>query len=49
MGGRSIVVGPWGAVLAEAGDDEEVLVVDLDLDLVRETRTQFPVLDDRRL
>ena len=49
MGGRSFVVGPWGAVLAEAGEDEEVLVVDLDLDVVRETRTQFPVLADRRL
>ena len=49
MGGGSIVVGPWGAVLAEAGVDEEVLVVDIDLDLVRETRTQFPVLADRRL
>ena len=49
MGGQSIVVGPWGAVLAEAGADEEVLVVDLDLDVVRQTRTQFPVLDDRRL
>ena len=49
MGGGSIVVGPWGAVLAEAGEDEEVLVVDIDLDLVRETRSQFPVLADRRL
>ena len=49
MGGQSIVVGPWGTVLAEAGEDEEVLVVDLDLDEVRATRTQFPVLDDRRL
>ena len=49
MGGHSIVVDPWGAVLAEAGEDEEVLVVDLDLDLVRATRTQFPVLADRRL
>ena len=49
MGGRSIVVEPWGAVLAEAGEDEEVLVVDLDLDLVRATRAQFPVLADRRL
>jgi predicted amidohydrolase len=49
MGGQSIVVGPWGTVLAEAGEDEEVLAVDLDLDEVRATRTQFPVLDDRRL
>lgn len=49
MGGRSAVVDPWGEVLAEAGDGEEVLVVDLDLDLVRSTRTSFPVLADRRL
>jgi predicted amidohydrolase len=49
MGGGSIVVEPWGAVLAEAGEGEEVLVVDLDLDLVRATREQFPVLADRRL
>jgi predicted amidohydrolase len=49
MGGKSIVVEPWGAVLAEAGEAEEVLVVDLDLDLVGATRTQFPVLADRRL
>lgn len=49
MGGRSAVVDPWGEVLVEAGDGEEVLVVDLDLDLVRSTRTSFPVLADRRL
>ncbi|HET9945551.1 MAG TPA: carbon-nitrogen family hydrolase [Actinomycetes bacterium] len=49
MGGGSIVVEPWGAVLAEAGADQEVLVVDLDPDLVRSTRSQFPVLADRRL
>jgi predicted amidohydrolase len=49
MGGGSIVVDPWGSVLAEAGTDEEVLVVDLDLDVVARTRSGFPILDDRRL
>ena len=52
MGGGSMVVDPWGAVLAEAGDGthgDEVLVVDLDPGLVRETRAAFPVLADRRL
>jgi predicted amidohydrolase len=49
MGGGSIVVDPWGAVLAEAGTGEEVLVVDLDRELVGRTRTSFPVLADRRL
>jgi predicted amidohydrolase len=49
MGGGSIVVDPWGAVLAEAGTGEEVLVVDLDRGLVGRTRASFPVLADRRL
>ena len=49
MGAHSMVVDPWGTVLAEAGEGEEVLVVDLDLDLVRATRSSFPVLADRRL
>ncbi|MGI8698632.1 MAG: carbon-nitrogen family hydrolase [Mycobacteriales bacterium] len=49
MGGHSLVVDPWGEVLAEAGDGEQVLVVDVDPDLVRSTRASFPVLADRRL
>ncbi len=49
MGGHSMVVDPWGVVLAEAGDGEEVLVADLDPDLVATTRASFPVLGDRRL
>ena len=49
MGGGSLVVDPWGEVVAEAGTDEEVLVADLDLALVPSTRSSFPVLADRRL
>ncbi|MDQ1643233.1 MAG: hypothetical protein QOJ90_2584 [Actinomycetota bacterium] len=49
MGGHSIVVDPWGQVLAEAGDGEEVVVADIDLATVAETRRTFPVLADRRL
>ena len=50
MGGHSLVVDPWGEVLAEAaGDGEEVLVVDLDPAYVAKTRATFPVLADRRL
>lgn len=49
MGGGSLVVDPWGEVVAEAGAGEEVLVVDVDLALVRSTRASFPVLQDRRL
>jgi predicted amidohydrolase len=49
MGGRSQVVAATGEVLAEAGDGEEVLVVDVDLGEVDRWRAQFPVLADRRL
>lgn len=49
MGGHSMVIDPWGSVLAEAGDGEEVLVVDVDVDTVAAARAAFPVLADRRL
>lgn len=49
LGGRSLVVDPWGVVLAEAGPDEQVLTVEIDPAQVAKTRAQFPVLSDRRL
>ncbi|MFF0434960.1 carbon-nitrogen family hydrolase [Streptomyces sp. NPDC004327] len=47
--GHSIVVDPWGEVLAEAGPDEEILRVVLDPAKVTTTREQFPALKDRVL
>ncbi|ELP65263.1 carbon-nitrogen family hydrolase [Streptomyces turgidiscabies] len=47
--GHSIVVDPWGEVLAEAGDAEEILRVEFDPAKVGETREQFPALKDRVL
>lgn len=49
MGGHSQVVGADGTVLAEAGADEEVLSVEVDLGAVAQWRETFPVLADRRL
>ncbi|HEV7197124.1 MAG TPA: carbon-nitrogen family hydrolase [Pedococcus sp.] len=49
MGGRSLVVDPMGAVIAEAGEDEQVLYADIDPDVATTWRESFPVLADRRL
>lgn len=48
MGGGSAIVDPAGEVLAEAGDGEQVLSVELDIDGVTALRAAFPVLADRR-
>jgi N-carbamoylputrescine amidase len=46
---RSFVCDPAGVVLAEAGDRDEVLVVQCDLGKIEETRRGWPFLRDRRI
>jgi deaminated glutathione amidase len=48
-GGRSLIVDPWGLVLAGAPDTETVIVADLDFDVLRDVRRRLPALTHRRL
>jgi omega-amidase len=46
--GHSMIIDPWGEVLAEAGDNEEILTAEIDLKLVKEIRKQIPIFTDRK-
>jgi predicted amidohydrolase len=47
-GGRSLIVDPWGVVLAQAPDRETFIVADLDLEGQARVRATLPVLSHRR-
>lgn len=46
--GNSILCSPWGDVLARAGSEPAMLLVDVDLDQNETIRTQLPLLSARR-
>jgi predicted amidohydrolase len=46
--GRSLVVDPWGTVIAKATDVEMTVVVDLDMDYLERVREQIPCLRNRK-
>ncbi|MEV8337100.1 nitrilase-related carbon-nitrogen hydrolase [Leucobacter sp. NPDC077196] len=47
LGGFSRVVDPSGRIVAECGDGEETLIVDIDPTQVDSVREEFPVIGDR--
>ncbi len=47
--GHSLVVGPWGEILAEAPGGPGVVVATMDDDYLQRLRDQFPALSHRRL
>ncbi len=48
--GHSMIVDPWGTVLTEMdGRSEGIKTVDIDLEKIKEIRSQMPVLKHRRL
>lgn len=47
-GGRSLIVDPWGVVLAAAPDTETAIVADLDFGTLHDVRRRLPALEHRR-
>jgi deaminated glutathione amidase len=47
--GRSLIVEPWGIVLAQAPDEETVIVAEIDRSRLREIRAKLPSLANRQV
>jgi nitrilase len=47
--GRSMIIDPWGTVLATAADGEGVILAEIDLSRVAAIRERLPALAHRRL
>ncbi|WP_163528374.1 carbon-nitrogen family hydrolase [Halobacillus ihumii] len=48
FGGHSLVIDPWGTVVGEASEEEEILIVEVDFSRVEAIREQIPIFQDRR-
>lgn len=46
--GRSMIVNPWGLVLAQAQDSPTAIMADIDLKQIELARAQIPCLENRR-
>ncbi|CAG7621377.1 carbon-nitrogen family hydrolase [Paenibacillus allorhizosphaerae] len=46
--GHSMVVDPWGEVLAEGDETEQIIRAKVDLGTVPEVRSRIPIFEDRR-
>ena len=47
--GHSMIVDPWGAVIAEASDGPGLAIAEIDLDRVRKIRAAMPLAQHRRI
>lgn len=46
--GHSVVVNPWGEILAEAGELEEVVYAEIDTEYIKKVRAELPLLQHRK-
>lgn len=46
--GHSLVVNPWGEVIASADEKEQIIFADIDLDYLNDVRSMIPISGQRR-
>ena len=46
--GHSLIINPWGEVLADGGESEGIITADLDINKITEARTSIPALQHDR-
>ncbi|AWB44948.1 carbon-nitrogen hydrolase [Paenibacillus sp. CAA11] len=46
--GHSLIIDPWGEIVAEGGEEEEIITGSISLGTVDEVRGRIPVFEDRR-
>ncbi|WP_077617384.1 carbon-nitrogen family hydrolase [Bacillus sinesaloumensis] len=46
--GHSMIIDPWGNIIAEAGTESTTVVADINLSKVQDVRKQIPIFQDRR-
>ena len=46
--GRSMIVDPWGVIVATASDKEDCVTATIDLDFIEEVRGRYPLITQRR-
>ena len=46
--GHSIIANPWGEILAEASEKENLIICEIDLDEIKKIREELPLLKNKR-
>lgn len=46
--GHSIIANPWGEILAEADEKENLIICEIDLDEIKKVREELPLLKNKR-
>ncbi|WP_371414826.1 carbon-nitrogen hydrolase family protein [Caloramator sp. E03] len=46
--GHSLIVNPWGKIISQAGEGEEIVYSDIDVNIINKIRNELPLLKHRR-